>query len=282
VGVHSGNYSAGINWDYNLQDEWIIAHDIFVNGNLQFWSMAYQGSTHGDHYYVKVSTDNGVTWETLFDLSALPPYSGGYNQWQAPYTIDLSAYLGEVIDIAWHADDGNGQGCWYYWAIDDCSVGSKKLELFSSETMYNVYRKDPDDPSFFIVNPQPISDTSYLDNSIPSSGLYNYFIQVVNEECSQSLPSDTIAVDIITSVDHPEEQNLQIYPNPARDQLIIKSVFPVTRIYIYDMAGKPLLEIPGLSRCEIQLSVAGLTSGLYMMKISNQNNLISRLVSIIH
>ena len=282
VGVHSGNYSAGINWDYDLQDEWIIAHDIFVNGNLQFWSMAYQGSTHGDHYYVKVSTDNGVTWETLFDLSALPPYSGGYNQWQAPYTIDLSAYLGDVIDIAWHADDGNGQGCWYYWAIDDCSVGSKKLDLFSSETMYNVYRKDPGDPSFFIVNPQPISDTSYLDNSIPSSGLYNYFIQVVNEACSRSMPSDTIAVDIITLVDHPEEQNLQIYPNPANNQLIIKSVFPVARVYISDMAGRALLEIPGLSRCEIQLSVAGLPSGLYMMKISYQNNLISRLVSIIH
>ena len=61
LGVHSGNYSAGLNWDYNHQDEWLIAHDIYVNGDLTFWSYAFQGSLHQDHYFVKVSVDHGAT-----------------------------------------------------------------------------------------------------------------------------------------------------------------------------------------------------------------------------
>ena len=60
-GVHSGNYSTGVSWDYYHQDEWLIAQGIEVTGALQFWSYAFQGSVHLDHYYVKVSVDNGST-----------------------------------------------------------------------------------------------------------------------------------------------------------------------------------------------------------------------------
>ena len=75
-GAHGGNWSACVTWDYNHQDEWLIAGDIFVDGDLTFWSHAFQGSLHQDHYYVKASADGGVTWDVLLDLSAMPPYPG--------------------------------------------------------------------------------------------------------------------------------------------------------------------------------------------------------------
>jgi len=281
VGVHTGNYSAGITWDYNLQNEWIIAHDVFVNGNLRFWSMAFQGSTHGDHYYVKVSTDNEVTWETLFDLSSLPPYPGGYNQWQVPYDVDLSPFLGEVIDIAWQAWDGTGQGCWYYWAIDDCSVGNKKLELSLSDPMYDIYKMDPGDTTFLIVNEQPVSDTSYLDPDL-EPGLYNYYIMTVNESCSQSLPSDTVSVDQITYIENMEAGNLKIFPNPAYDIVTIKSVVPVARLILFDIAGKPVKEIQNKNKNEARFSVEDLLSGLYVMKVFTAGSTITRLLSVNH
>jgi len=281
IGVHSGNYSAGINWDYTMQDEWIIVHDVFITGNLQFWSMAFQGSTHGDHYYVKVSTDNEVTWDVLFDLSALPPYGGGYNQWQEPYSIDLSAFLGEVIDIAWQAYDGTGQGCWYYWGIDDCSVGSKKLELILTQPLYDVYRKDPGTTSFVVVNPQPLADTSYIDPDLPV-GLYNYYVQVVNDACSQSVPSDTIVVDVITSVGNPDAGNFKIFPNPATDRVTVKSDIPVKHLRLLDVTGRTIIDIPDLSDLIIQVAVADIPSGLYVMQIFTTSNTITRLVSVAH
>ncbi|MEI6456176.1 MAG: choice-of-anchor J domain-containing protein [bacterium] len=278
VGVHTGNYSAGISWDYNSQNEWLIVHDVFAGGNLRFWSMAFQGSTHGDHYYVKVSTDNEVTWETLFDLSALPLYPGGYNQWQEPYDIDLSPYTGEVIDIAWQAYDGTGQGCWYYWGIDDCTVGGKLLEL-PSMPLYNVYRQDPGSAGFTVVNSQPVSDTAYLDPGLPT-GLYNYYVKVINDACRLSISSDTITVDVITSIEKHATGSLKIFPNPACDFFMIKSESSIMAVTISDITGRPVMEIPGMKRNEINIRVADLPGGLYIIKINTAASVASRIVSV--
>jgi|GEM_PF-226243 len=128
--VHSGQYAAGLWWDYNQQDEWLMTPEFTVgtNGQLEFWSFAYQGSTNDDHYYVKISTDGGTTWNELLDLSALPVYdnpdANDFNDYQEPYTLDLSDYEGQDVQLAWQAVDGDGQGLWYIWMIDDVAVTS--------------------------------------------------------------------------------------------------------------------------------------------------------------
>ena len=280
VGVHSGNYSAGISWDYDHQDEWIIAEDVFVSGNLQFWSMGFQGSDHGDHYYVKVSTDNQVTWETLFDLSSLPLYPGGYNQWQEPYTVNLSAYMGENIDIAWQAWEGTSQGCWYYWAIDDCSVGGKKLEFTMAQPLYDVFRKDPGAAEFVVVNSQPLTDTSYIDHSLPS-GLYDYYTQVANAACSQSIPSDTIAVDVITSLEDFSQRTCSVFPNPASDWITIKSAWPVSHVLMINLLGIPVLEFRVNGLCETSLGLEQIPSGQYVLRVSTSKGTREFLISVI-
>ncbi|MCX6267837.1 MAG: choice-of-anchor J domain-containing protein, partial [Bacteroidetes bacterium] len=125
LGVHTGNGAAWVYWDYYEQDEWLIAHDILVTGNLSFWANAFLGSTNGDNYYVKVSTDHGATWTEVFDFTAL---SGGRQAWTEAYIVDLSAYDGMAIDIAWQFVDGpTNDGLWYATAIDDLYVGAKKI-----------------------------------------------------------------------------------------------------------------------------------------------------------
>lgn len=140
-GVHTGAGSAGVMWDYDHQDEWLIAHNILVTGNLNFWSYAFQGSTYLDHYYVKISTDNGLTWTEVFDLSAMSAYpsADGWNKWDTPYNVDLAAYSGMAVDIAWQAVDGDGAGLWYVWAIDDLTVGAKKIDVSTLQHVSNVY-----------------------------------------------------------------------------------------------------------------------------------------------
>jgi len=140
-GVHTGAGSAGLTWDYAHQDEWLIAHNILVTGNLNFWSYAFQGSVNLDHYYVKVSTDNGATWNSVFDLSAMSAYpsSDGWNKWTTPYNVDMAAYSGQAVDIAWQAVDGDGLGLWYVWAIDDLTMGAKKIDISSLQVVSNPY-----------------------------------------------------------------------------------------------------------------------------------------------
>ncbi|MEI6436662.1 MAG: choice-of-anchor J domain-containing protein, partial [Bacteroidota bacterium] len=231
IGVHSGYFSAGLNWDYNHQDEWLIAENVYVNGDLTFWSYAFQGSSHLDHYYVKVSTDQGASWNVALDLSALPTYPGtnGFNDWETPYHIDLSAYTGETIDIAWHAVDGDGNGLWYPWAIDDCSIGMgdmvypgtsknvpsiKKNAGLGEFIGYDVYRQTNIQNDFTLINPSPVSDTIYID-SVAQPGQYSYFIQSRFSECEYVSNSDTILIDVITGMNMQESAKILVFPNPA-------------------------------------------------------------------
>ncbi|HPL23479.1 MAG TPA: carboxypeptidase regulatory-like domain-containing protein [Candidatus Cloacimonadota bacterium] len=128
VPPHSGSYQAGLFWDYAHQDEWLMTPQFICPpaSSLTFWSYVYLGSTHGDHYYVKVSTDNGSTWTVLWDASAL---SGGWNYYTTPIVVDLNSYAGQEIKIAWQAIDGDGGGLWYIWCLDDIDVGNPTTTL---------------------------------------------------------------------------------------------------------------------------------------------------------
>ncbi len=136
VPPHGGSYQAAMWWDYAHQDEWLITPQFTCPGNavLQFWSYVYLGSTNNDHYYIKVSTDNGNTWTVLWDATAL---TGGWNYYATPITIDLSSYTGQQIKLAWHADDPpSADGMWYVWFVDDILIGTPDNVLkFSTEEL---------------------------------------------------------------------------------------------------------------------------------------------------
>ncbi|MDD2332032.1 MAG: choice-of-anchor J domain-containing protein, partial [Candidatus Cloacimonetes bacterium] len=124
VPAHGGDWQAATWWSYNHQDEWLITPQFTCppSADLDFWSYVYFGSTNGDHYYVKVSTDNGSTWTTLWDAST---ETGGWNYYATPITIPLAAYSGQQIKIAWHAEDPpSNDGLWYVWFLDDITIGT--------------------------------------------------------------------------------------------------------------------------------------------------------------
>ncbi|MDP2174161.1 MAG: carboxypeptidase regulatory-like domain-containing protein [Candidatus Cloacimonadaceae bacterium] len=124
VPPHGGAWQTGLWWSYNHQDEWLITPQFACppNANLTFWSYVFLGSTNQDHYYVKISTNNGSTWTTLWDATAL---TGGWNYYATPININLNAYAGQQIKISWHAVDGPANdGLWYVWFMDDISIGS--------------------------------------------------------------------------------------------------------------------------------------------------------------
>lgn len=292
IGVHSGNYAATLMWDYNHQDEWLIAENVYVNGNLLFWSYAFQGSTHGDHYYVDISTDQGATWTHLLDMSALPPYSGvnGYNAWMTPYSIDMTQYLGEQVHIAWHAVDGNGQGLWYSWAIDDCSMGGDKIELkttggdggaFNGRSLigYDIYRRDFAAGDYTKVNLSPVADTTYIDANL-TEGQYAYYIMAVFSECVQSTPSDTIVLDVVTNISEKEFYDVVIFPNPAREIIYITSAAEISGITIFNTNGH-LHHTPIQYHSEMySINVASLPPGLYIMHILTTQGSIKRKIVI--
>jgi len=131
-----GNFQAGLYWDYNHQDEWLITPGFNCppSAYLSFDGYVFLGSTNLDHYYVKVSNDNGNTWTMLWDASA---QTGGWNYYASPITVDLSLYTGQQIKLAFHAVDGpNDDGLWYVWFIDNIYIGNSITNIsFSSDQL---------------------------------------------------------------------------------------------------------------------------------------------------
>ncbi len=138
VPPHSGSYQAALWWDYGHQDEWLMTPQFICPpaASLTFWSYVYLGSTNGDHYHVKVSTNNGSSWTSIWDATNL---TGGWNYYDTPIVVDLNSYAGQEIKIAWQAVDGDGQGLWYVWFLDDVAVGNPTKTLrFPASTLTRV------------------------------------------------------------------------------------------------------------------------------------------------
>jgi len=140
VPPHTGEKQTGLFWSYNHQDEWLKTPQFTCPpaAVLTFWSYVFLGSTNNDHYYVKVSTDNGGTWTPVWDATA---QTGGWNYYATPITVNLTTYAGQPIKIAWHADDPNttSDGMWYAWLMDDVSIASPTgLLKFNNEDFFSA------------------------------------------------------------------------------------------------------------------------------------------------
>ena len=132
-----GMKQAGVAWTEAHQDEWLFSPSFSCppDAYLRFDTYLEMGSDGGDHYYVKVSNNGGVSWQILWDGAAQP---AGLNNYDAPITIDLSQFGGQLIKLAWHADDGiEAFGLWYNWFIDNVYIGnfvrSEQLSVFGTK-----------------------------------------------------------------------------------------------------------------------------------------------------
>ena len=110
----------------------------------------------------------------------------------------------------------------------------------------------------------------YRDNdcySIPAKARYGdeYFVKVYYD------PEHL-------GVDENITQNVEIYPNPAKDLLTIKAE-NITNVMIYNSIGQKVYEKTADSS-EVSINLGGFDSGIYLVKIVADGNEIIRKVSI--
>jgi hypothetical protein len=67
----------------------------------------------------------------------------------------------------------------------------------------------------------------------------------------------------------PERQQYRVFPNPAQQQLTISSPAPIHTITISSPVGQQWLAYTGSGSTEVQLSVAHLPAGLYIVRVNN-------------
>ncbi len=145
VSPTEGSFQAAVAWTYTHQDEWLITPSFSCPSGayMTFDSYVLLGSTEGDHYYVKISTDNGATWTELWDASA---QTGGLNAYATPITIDLDAYTGNQVKVAFHAlGPADNSGLRENWFIDNIYIGNGNAKVvFDSDQFVTLSTSTPE------------------------------------------------------------------------------------------------------------------------------------------
>jgi len=249
---HSGTYAAGLWWDYAHQDEWLISPDIELTGAapgdeyyVTFWTYGWEGSVYDDHYYVKVSTDNGTTWTPIFDLSDLT--GGDWNAWDYPYTIDLTAYADETVNLAWHAIDCNDPGnpnypgLWYVWIIDDIEVGYTTLPDHDVGVTDIISPPDGTSPAAEFITPQV---------EVENFGLNTETVDVTMQINKLTTPTTILSEDFEGYQPAFPPPGWTVYNLDGGDQWIRYSSYPHTGTYharcYYDSANDDWLVTKGV------------------------------------
>ena len=104
------------------QDEWLIVKPGAGAEYMEFWyflhpELLYVGGFRDfpDHYYVKISRDNGDTWTELWD--------GRWDMGDTDQVQPAALFLGEPADdntlVAFNAVSGEEESLYFLWAVDD-------------------------------------------------------------------------------------------------------------------------------------------------------------------
>ena len=210
----SGNFHAGMTNGYYYRDEWLITplFNCRPNSYLSFYSHVFLGSTYEYHNYVKASADGGATWTVLWDAAE---ETGGWYDEIWPISINLSAYAGQQLKIAFHAHTDQLEGGYCHpWFIDcvyigtagdprqsdpaelSCRAYSQQQESKNSRVLtgYMVYRlrfnHEQDEADWVCLTSAPTSDLSLIDtdwDSLPN-GDYRWAVKAIYSNGTVTMP----------------------------------------------------------------------------------------------
>jgi hypothetical protein len=212
---YEGYYTAVCDWGYFI-NSWLVTPPINVEDDFEIyfnWNASYYWNVYpndnGD-LFVKISTDNGLTWTTLWTFGDILNWEDWV--WYET-TLDISDYAGQTVLIAFNNVGNNNSDVFLdnvdirkstskvtgTYAISSAPVTDKKskhppkgyvYDFKNTKGLigYNVYKNDE-----FLAY---VTDTSYWDNNV-SNGVYNYCVSAVYDE---SIESDEVCAEMPVAI----------------------------------------------------------------------------------
>lgn len=207
-------------------------------------------------------------------------------------------YLDEAwFQLPYHYGDSHTQT---YWEVGYAAMYNNGVMLDSSKTSTHVTRQMEVDASGTMITPTgsfPVLRVHETESWVDSSFVWSNNAWVF--ESAQPRSNESYAwygknygligkLDVtsgrangisffvsetVVGVSNPsKEMNLNIYPNPATENLILDTESKIERVMIYDMTGSLKLAITGSNL----ISVARLDKGTYLLNIYTNDGMTSR------
>ena len=152
--VENGNLVASTtSWFTQIKaaDRWLVSPAITLPANstasLEFFARSHQASPYDDGFKLKISTTTTAK-ASFTNILTVPHAINAPIADLTPYTVDLSAYVGQTIYLAWVNDNTNGN----LLSIDDITVTATP-KMAVNETSKNGLTLYPNPATdYFVIN----------------------------------------------------------------------------------------------------------------------------------
>jgi hypothetical protein len=136
---------------------------------------------------------------------------------------------------------------------------------------YNIYRSDDFRQTYHKLNNTMLTDTNYMDVTPAYQDYYYYVTSIFPSYGSATCESDSsnvVPASVITGMDQLNGGRISIYPNPATDNVFVKSDFTITSIEVLNYIGQTVYTRQNVSEKTVKVNVANLTTGVYFVKVT--------------
>ncbi|MDR2854054.1 MAG: T9SS type A sorting domain-containing protein, partial [Prevotellaceae bacterium] len=140
------------------------------------------------------------------------------------------------------------------WDITEPTQTSLVHRAPLSPVSFDIYRND-----MLIAS---TSETRFEDTEALPEGDYCYKVRIAFDDFRSHYSEEICAA--ATSVETWRTASLQIYPNPAKNELFIQSDSPVNKVEIYNLSGVCVLKE---SNFVGSINISNFAAGVYFAKI---------------
>ncbi|MCD7709796.1 MAG: M6 family metalloprotease domain-containing protein [Porphyromonadaceae bacterium] len=234
-------------FDYMHQDEWLIS-PVFSQGQLLDFhskSIAPQKNNAHNFYYVLVSSDNGGTWDILYDLKTESTAINVYEE----ITLDLSPYQSDSMRIAFRGYDDDNEGLSYWWIVDGISIYPSADS--SAILGYNIYRDG--------IKIATTDNCTFTDEDVPSDEM-SYQVSAITQYGETAL-SSAVTIYMSSNITETTTNAPAYYYDWENGLLIVPDAKYVTLIRIDGQSIAPIVATKGY------IDMNGYPKGFYIAHI---------------
>ena len=244
----SGAYVSGSGWgvaDLKTTPD-SASNTITLQPNFNTYANAVAGGVAGDIDYWTNSPDGGTTpgptGNKLMDASAFVEPGSSYNGVDltfrgsvSAYTLDTSIYTAKYFIKA--LDPGAG--------YSDALAGSGMMDL-------------PMSGNFSVTIPG---------SSLPAGLIIQYGFNIfginANPADEATLGSVVVTESVATSIEEQSQEDILMYPNPANEQLQVRTNEFIDELVVRDLSGKQILAMQAVGSSKV-IDTSILPSGIYI------------------
>jgi hypothetical protein len=265
------------------QDSWVVKTDQY--GNLQ-WQKTYGGTSYEHIFDIKLTPDGGyitvgnttsqngdiTTFYGNTDFWVTKLDSVGNLQWQKSFGgsgLDTATFVENTPDggyiVGGHTESADGnvtflRGIFDAWLIKlDASGNMEWQKTYGSSGLdYAHSLKVTPDGSYILLGTNSTNDYDVTGNH----GSWDYWLVKFAAKEEQ-----------LNTQENSIKNNISIYPNPAKDFVMIDHLPNETTISIHDISGRKIFSNK-YSETKVSINTSKFTNGTYIIQVDDHEKII--------